>query len=152
MNRKPFLLAAALALFAFPGTASAGTAGPRFHPRPDALPFSEAVQVGDVLYLSGQLGQQDGALAVVPGGIEAEARRTMELIGRTLGKYGLGYDDLFKCTVMLADMKDWPAFNAIYASYFKPGHFPARSAMGVGALALGARVEVECLAYVRPKR
>lgn len=108
------------------------------------LPFSEAVRVGDTLYLSGQIGRTaDGKL---PAGIEAQARQTMGNIAATLAKAGAGWDDVVKCTVMLDDMKDWPAFNAVYVTYFKDGKFPARSAFGANGLALGALVEVECLA------
>ena len=64
----------------------------------------------------------------------------------------LSFDDVFKCSVFLADMADWPAFNTIYARHFKPGRYPARSAMGVGGLALGARVEMECWAHKPQKR
>lgn len=123
-----------------------------FHPRTDDRPFSAAVQVGQTIYLSGQIGFAADGKGVVPGGIEAEARRTMELIGEDLTRLGLGFDDLVKCTVMLADMKDWPAFNAIYAGYFKPGRYPARSALGANGLALGARVEVECIAWAGGKQ
>lgn len=121
--------------------------GIEFHPRSGGYPFSEAVRVGDVLYLSGQIGAAEGDRSVVPGGMEAETRRMMELIGATLARHGLGFEDLFKCTVMLADMGEWAAFNEIYAGYFEPGRYPARSAMGVSGLALGARVEMECQAY-----
>jgi enamine deaminase RidA (YjgF/YER057c/UK114 family) len=68
-------------------------------------------------------------------------------IGATLAAHGLGFDDVFKCTVFLADMSDWPAFNAIYAGHFTKGRYPTRSAMGVNGLALGARVEMECWAW-----
>jgi 2-iminobutanoate/2-iminopropanoate deaminase len=111
------------------------------------LPFSEAVQVGDMLFLSGQIGNAPGARTVVPGGIDAEAKQAMDNIGAVLKRRGLGYDSLVKCTAMLADMKDWPAFNTVYATYFKAGRFPARSALGANGLALGSRVEVECWAY-----
>ncbi len=111
------------------------------------LPFSEAVRVGDMLYLSGQIGRTpDGKL---PAGIEAQARQTMDNIGATLAKAGAGWNDVVKCTVMLDDMKDWPAFNAVYATYFKDKKFPARSAFDADGLVLGALVEVECFAVVR---
>lgn len=131
---------------------AAEQAGVHFYPRAGSYPFSSAVQVGDVLYLSGQIGAAADDKSVVPGGMPAETRRVMELIGRTLKEHGLNYGDLFKCTAMLADMHDWPAFNVIYASYFKPGQYPARSAMGVNALALGAHVELECWAYAPQKK
>jgi reactive intermediate/imine deaminase len=111
------------------------------------LPFSQAVRVGDVLYLSGQLGNVPGKLELVPGGMEAEARQTMENIGAALRAQDLSFDDVFKCTVMIADMSQWGAFNKIYAQYFKPERLPARSAFGANGLALGAALELECMAY-----
>jgi 2-iminobutanoate/2-iminopropanoate deaminase len=112
------------------------------------LPFSQAVRIGDVLYLSGQLGNVAGTFELVPGGLEAEARRTMENIAATLKENGLSFRDVFKVTVMLADMSRWGDFNEIYAPYFEPDRLPARSAFGVSGLALGAQVELECCAYV----
>jgi reactive intermediate/imine deaminase len=109
------------------------------------LPFSEAVRVGDMLYLSGQLGTKpDGTL---PQGIEAQARQTMDNIGAVLKRSNLGFGDVVKCTVMLDNMADWPAFNKVYVTYFPDGKFPARSAFGADGLALGALLEVECWAY-----
>jgi reactive intermediate/imine deaminase len=114
---------------------------------PKTLPFSEAVRHGDTLYLSGQIGVKPGSLELVAGGIEAEARQAMDNIKATLSAHGYAMKQLIKCTVMLADMKDWPAFNTVYASYFS-APYPARSAFGTNGLALGARVEVECIAAV----
>lgn len=111
------------------------------------LPFSDAVRVGDFFFLSGALGHVPGKAEVVPGGIEAETRQTMENIARTLEQNGLSFDNVFKCTVFLADMKLWPAFNKVYLEYFKPDLLPARSAFGVNGLALGALLEMECVAY-----
>jgi 2-iminobutanoate/2-iminopropanoate deaminase len=109
------------------------------------LPFSSAVRVGDLLILSGQLGNTpDGKL---PEGMEAQARQAMENIGAILKGQGLGFGDVVKCTVMLDDMKAWPAFNKVYVTYFPDGKFPARSAFGADGLALGALVEVECWAH-----
>ncbi|WP_324828525.1 RidA family protein [Qipengyuania zhejiangensis] len=124
-----------------------GPAGPIFTQSDLPYPFSNAVQVGDVLYLSGDIGVDETGKAVVPGGVEPETRRMFERIGATLAAHDLGFEDVFKCTVMLADMSEWPAFNAIYAEHFKKGRYPARSAMGVSGLALGARVEMECWAW-----
>ena len=112
------------------------------------VPFSAAVRVGDVLYLSGQLGNVPGKLELVPGGMEAEARQTMENIKTVLAENGLTFDDVVKATVMLADMSKWADFNKVYVTYFKPDRLPARSAFGANALALGAQVEVEVMAYV----
>ena len=110
------------------------------------LPFSAAVRVGDLLFLSGALGNVPGTLRLVEGGLAAEARQTMENIGAVLRVCGLDFADVVKCTVMLADMAEWPAFNAVYAAYFPPDRLPARSAFGCSGLALGARLEVECVA------
>lgn len=113
------------------------------------LPFSEAVRVGDILYLSGQLGRgPDGKL---PDGIEAQTKQTLDNIGATLKLAGLGYSDVFHCTAMLSDMELWPAFNSVYVTYFPEGKRPARSAFGANGLALGALIELECQAYAGKK-
>ena len=113
------------------------------------LPFSEAVRVGDMLYLSGQIGNTpDGKL---PEGIDAQARQATDNIAGVLKKQGLGVGDVVKCTVMLDNMADWPAFNKVYVTYFPDGKFPARSAFGADGLALGALLEVECWAYAGKK-
>lgn len=112
------------------------------------LPFSQAVRVGDILYLSGALGNVPGKVELVPGGIEAETRQTMENIGAVLKENGLGFADIFKCTVMLADMSKWGDFNRIYLEYFDPDRLPARSAFGANGLALGAQLELECMAHI----
>ena len=110
------------------------------------LPFSEAVRVGDMLYLSGQIGI-DSTMKVVPGGITAETRQAMENIKATLQRCGSSLDKVVKVTVMLADISEWAEMNSVYAQYFsKP--LPARSALGTSGLALGARVEIECLAVI----
>jgi 2-iminobutanoate/2-iminopropanoate deaminase len=116
-------------------------------PSEGELPFSPVVRVGPMLYLSGQIGTTGMTPpTLAAGGIEPEARQTMENIKAVLGKHGATMDDIVKCTVMMADMREWPAMNAVYASYF-PKHKPARSSFGTSGLALGARVEIECLAY-----
>ena len=113
------------------------------------LPFSRAVRVGDILYLSGAIGR--GADGKPPEGIEAQTRATMDDIGETLKLAGLGYKDLFHCTVFLSDMKNWADFNKVYVTYFPDGPLPARSAVGVNGLALGALMEIECQAYAGKK-
>lgn len=115
---------------------------------PSDLPFSEAVRVGNTLYLSGQIGVAPGTLDLVSGGLKAEARQTMESIKTTLETHGYSMSDLVKCTVMLADIAEWAEFNEIYKTFFDD-HYPARSAFGTDGLALGARVEVECIAVRR---
>lgn len=108
-------------------------------------PFSEAVRVGNVLYISGQMGLQPGTTTLTPGGIEPETKQAMENLKATLLRYGYSMKDVVKCTGMLADMKEFGSFNAAYLSFFsKP--YPARSVIGVAGLAFGGRVEVECIA------
>ena len=109
------------------------------------FPFSEAVAYEGVLYLSGDLGT-DSSGKLVGGGIGPESRQAMENIKATLGRHGLGMGDIIKCTVFLADISEWPTFNEIYAGYFEKGRYPARSALAASGLALGARVELECMA------
>ncbi len=112
---------------------------------PTDLPFSEAVRVGNSLYLSGQIGIAPGTLELVSGGMEPEARQALLNIQATLEAQGYGMHDLVKCTVMLDDMTEWGAFNEVYKTFFDPP-YPARSAFGTSGLALGARVEIECIA------
>jgi 2-iminobutanoate/2-iminopropanoate deaminase len=110
-------------------------------------PFSPAVRVGNMLYLAGQIGTKDGK--VVPGGIGPETRQVMQNIKDVLEKAGSDMEHVVKCTVFLADMKEWPAMNEVYRTFFQPGRFPARSAFGATGLALDARTEIECLAVVK---
>lgn len=112
---------------------------------PSGLPFSEAVRVDDTLYLSGQVAVKPGTLELVEGGIEAETRQVLENIRLVLEANGLDLSNVVKCLVMLEDIGEWGTFNEIYSAVFKPP-FPARSAFGAEGLALGARVEVECIA------
>ena len=123
-------------------------AGPRYMPGHPALPFCEAVRVGDVLYLSGQIGSPPhDPMNLVPGGVEAETRQALENVRAVLKRAGVGMDGVFKCLVMLADMKDWEAMNRAYLAAFE-GHKPARSCFGASGLALGGRVEIECVAWL----
>ena len=111
-------------------------------------PFSTAVRVGKTLYLSGNLAYDAETKSVVPGGIGPETRKTMELIKANVEKYGSSMDRVVKCTVFLADISEWAAMNEVYIEYFPEGHRPARSALGVSGLALGARTEIECIAII----
>ena len=125
---------------------------PKFYTSPEAkaagLPFSQSVQIGDVLYLSGCLGNVPGKMELVPGGMEAQARQTMANIEAVLKANGLGFAHVFKCTVMLADMSQWGEFNKVYLEYFQGlENLPTRSAYGCNGLALGAAVELEAWAW-----
>lgn len=159
------ILAAALCLFSVAAVAEArqvnraktprAKAAPKRAPevayltgeRARPLPFSDAVRVGHMLYLSGQIGT-DSSFALVPGGIKAETRQTLDNVKRVLERSGSSMERVVKCTVMMADMSEWPAMNEVYATYFRKDRLPARSALGVSGLALGARVEIECWATV----
>lgn len=140
------LLIATFTVVAFNSQVAAGDK-PDFYPstKYSDLPFSEAVAYDGLLYLSGDLGiGSNGKL--VEGGIGPESRQTMENIKATLVRHGLDMRAIIKCTVFLADITEWPAFNEIYAGYFEKGRYPARSALAASGLALGARVELECIA------
>jgi len=113
-----------------------------------SLPFSEAVRVGDMLYLSGQLGT-DSTGQLVPGGIGPETRQALTNVAAALTRHGSSLDQVVKCTVMLADIGEWAAMNEVYVTFFR-SHRPARSAFGTSGLALGARLELECMALISP--
>jgi 2-iminobutanoate/2-iminopropanoate deaminase len=139
--RIPVLLAVVLATI---GCAPRPTLQFMPDPTPPAGPFTRAVRVGDLLFLAGQIGT-DASGRLVPGGIQPETRQTLENIRAELRRNGLGMDRVAKCTVFLADIGEWGRMNEIYATFF-PGPKPARSAAGANGLALGARVEIECVA------
>ncbi len=107
-------------------------------------PFSESARVGDLLFLAGQIGEDaDGKL--VPGGIQAEAEQMLLNITAALARRGLTMEHVVKCTVFLADIAEWGAFNEVYKKHFSQP-YPARSALGASGLAVNARVEMECIA------
>jgi 2-iminobutanoate/2-iminopropanoate deaminase len=141
------------ALIALAAGACAHAAPPaRYVPMsgPVKRPFSAAVVVNGMVYLSGQLGT-DSTGHVVQGGITAETKQALENIRALLAANGASMDDVVKCTAMLADMSEWGQMNEVYATYF-PHHFPARSAFGTTGLALGGRIELECFAVVPPAK
>ncbi len=110
------------------------------------LPFTAAVRLGNTLYLSGALGIPPGTRQLIEGGIQAETRQTLDNISQTLKNSGSSIDNVVKCTVFLADMSEWAAMNEVYTTYFE--NKPARSAIAASGLALDARVEIECIAWV----
>lgn len=121
-----------------------GASADFFAPRNNKYPFSEAVRVGQTIYLAGQIGiGPDGLVA----GFEPQMRQMMNNVASTLKGMGLGMEHLVKCTVFMRDMSKWQAFNDIYLEYFDSAVLPARSAFGTPELALGAEAEIECIAY-----
>ena len=150
VNKVGFLIAVTAVVIHMAGPASADEAvSPEYlnstEVFPSDLPFSEAVRVGNTLYLSGQIGIVPGTMKLVAGGLEAETRQTMENIETSLRAHGYSMNDLVKCTIMLTDISRWAAFNEIYKTWFDE-QFPARSAFGANGLALGAQVEIDCIA------
>jgi reactive intermediate/imine deaminase len=108
------------------------------------LPFSEAARVGDLIFVSGQIGNLPGTLELAPGGIQAEAKQALANIASILERNGSSLARVAKCTVFLLDMAEWPALNEVWVATFP--NEPARSALGASGLAKGARVEIECIA------
>ena len=146
-NRSKLLTSAVVGLVLL-GTASSASAQVSFfNDGPSSgqnLPFSESVRVNELLFISGQVGTDETG-ALVDGGIESESRQVMDNIKQIVHRRGLTMNDVVKCTVFLADVSQWGDFNKVYITYFsKP--YPARSALGANGLALGAALEVECIA------
>lgn len=113
----------------------------------EELPFAPARWAGDLLYVSGQVGNLPGRMELVEGGIRAETRQALVNLGAVLADNGAGFEDVVQCTAMLADIGEWAAMNQVYVTFFDPPR-PARSALGANGLALGARVEIACIAHV----
>lgn len=109
------------------------------------LPFSSVVRVGNMLYLSGQIGNVPGTRQLADTGIAGQTRQALENIKAVLATAGSSLERAVKCTVFLADIQDYAAMNVVYATYF-PKDPPARSTVAGSGLALGARVEIECIA------
>ena len=115
-------------------------------PGNEGRPFSSAVRVDKLLFVSGAIGYDVDSGALVEGGIQPETKKTLENIAETLEMFGSSMDKVVKCTVFLADIEEWGAMNEVYVTFFS--NKPARSALGTSGLALGARTEIECIAVV----
>ena len=144
---KPLLTIITVLVFAGPAFAQTSDIEyfPASGPGGMVLPFSDAVRVGNLLFLSGKLGTTADGLA--PGGIAGETRQAMENIRASLERHGSSMDQVVKCTVFLADMAEWAQMNEVYVTFFG-NNLPARSALGASGLALGARVEIECIGVI----
>lgn len=116
------------------------------HPN-DNAPYSLATQVDNIVYLSGQIPLDENG--EMPDSMTAQSKQVMNNVKNALRSIGLSMEDVFKCTVMIDDIKKWPDFNAVYTTFFTKGALPARSAFGVDGLPMGAMVEVECMAHMR---
>jgi 2-iminobutanoate/2-iminopropanoate deaminase len=124
------------------------TIAPLIERLPSSLgfPFSTAVRVGNIWHLSGQIGLVSGATTVVPGGVGPETEQTLVNIKAVLEEVGSSMADVIKVDVFLKDIATFDEMNAVYATFFEPGSYPARSAVGASGLALGANVEIGCSA------
>lgn len=108
-------------------------------------PYSQAIASDNTIYISGQL-PIDGATGKMAEGVEAQTRQSLDNLGHILKEAGYSYDDVAKTTVLLADIADFGAMNAVYAEYFT-GDKPARICYQVAALPMGAMVEIDCIAF-----
>ncbi len=109
--------------------------------------FSHAVRAGDTLYISGTLGTKENTFELVSGGVAEETRQTLRNIGSILAAAGASFEDLVSLKVFLVDMEQFGAMNEAYLEFF-PFEPPARITVGCSALALGAAVEIEGIAWL----
>lgn len=149
---RTLLRCAVVVLVSSPLSACASAAADRVVIAPagssSLAPYSPAIRTGDLVFLSGQVGLRPGTRELAAGGVTAETEQTLENVRTVLAAAGLDPSDVVKCTVFLSDMRDYDAMNAVYGRFF-PAAPPARSAVGVNGLPLGARVEIECIARAR---
>lgn len=110
-------------------------------------PYSQAVRVGQLLFVSGQVGLEPGASAIAANDIEAQAERALRNVAAILTAAGVSPQEIVKTTIFLADMDDFARVNRIYAEFFGE-HRPARSTVEVSRLPLGAKVEIEAIAVI----
>lgn len=116
------------------------------HNAPEAIgPYSQAVEAGNLIFLSGQVPLDPKTGDIVGTSIEEQTRQVLDNIQSILSARGLGMGNMLCSTVYLRSMDDFPRFNQVYASYFDEP-FPARVTIGVNELPRGARVEISCIA------
>lgn len=110
-------------------------------------PYSQAVRVGDLVYTAGQIALDPASMTLVQGDVQAQAEQVLTNLQAVLEAAESSLDNVVKTTVFLVDMGDYKAVNEVYARYFSNAK-PARSAVAVAALPLGAQVEIEAVAIV----
>ena len=143
------LAAAALLLTSACRTAGGGPAGPTYLGVDARRPYSEAVRAGGLLFVAGKLGT-DSTGRLAPGGVVPETRQALANVRAALERFGSGMDRVVKCTVFLADIAEWGAMSEEYVKAFPADRRPARTALAVGGLPNGGRVEIECIAAAGP--
>ncbi|KAA1247174.1 RidA family protein [Aquimarina sp. RZ0] len=145
---KNILVIALLSLFCISCSQSNAGVDVVFHkthePKKAKAPFSDIVQVGNLYFLSGQVGMNHTTRKLVEGGIVAETKQTLDNIKEVLKQHNMDMNDVVKCTVILADIQDFSAFNTVYKTYFPKK--PARTTFAAKGLAVGAKIEIECVA------
>lgn len=150
MRRRPVPFMVCTAYLA---TAACASAPPRQVIAPAGsstlAPYSPAISSAGLVFLSGQIGLLPGTTELVAGGIAAETQQSLDNVRTILGAAGLTPADVVRCTVFLVDIDEYAAMNTVYGRFFDTAP-PARSAVAVAALPLGARVEIECTARARP--
>ena len=143
------------ALLATAVTACASGGGGSGGPRKQAITppgatrlatYSTAVRTGNLIFFSGVIGTRPGTRELIEGGIREEVRQALDNLTANMAAASVAVEDLVKCTVFLADIRDYAAMNEVYAEFFRDTEAPARSAVGVMGLPAGARVEIECIA------
>lgn len=113
-----------------------------------AFSYAQGVRAGELVFVAGQLAQDNAGWSARPGDIVAETHAAMVRIGRVLVQAGCGFGDIVRVGVFLTDIDDFEAMNAAYRSYFKTEHLPARTTVGVARLLFGASIEIDCIARV----
>lgn len=123
---------------------------PEAPPPPPTAAYSHAVRAGGFVFVTGQLGTDSETCTLVPGGAVEQAHQVMRNLQTVLRGAGTSLDRAVMVRIYLVNFADYPAVNAVYASYFKSGHFPSRTTVGVTALALAALVEIDLIVRTSP--
>ncbi len=113
-------------------------------PKKENAPFSDAVQAGNLYFLAGQIGMDHSTRTLVSGGIQAETQQAIQNISEVLAQHGMTLDNVVKCTVILANIEDFAAFNEIYTQYFTQK--PARTTFAAKDLAANGQIEIDVIA------
>lgn len=117
---------------------------PSHEPKKQSAPFSDVVQAGNLYFLAGQIGMDHSTRTLVSGGIQAETQQAIQNISEVLTQHGMTLDNVVKCTVILANIEDFSAFNEIYTQYFT--RKPARTTFAAKDIAANGQIEIDVIA------